>query len=44
MNDVIVDVYGHSMKWEEGVVHEGMGMIAKWIAKDNIIVSTIEDA
>lgn len=44
MNDVIVDVYGHSMKWKEGVVHEGMGMIAKWIAKDNIIVSTIEDA
>lgn len=44
LNDVIVDVYGNSMRWEEGAVHEGMGMIARWVATDNIIVSTIEDA
>lgn len=44
LNDVIVDIYGNSMKWEEGTVHEGMGMIARWIATDNVIVSTIEEA
>lgn len=44
LNDVVVDIYGNSMRWEEGTVHEGMGVIAKWLATDNLIRTTIEEA
>ena len=54
LNDIVIDVYGTNMKWEEGYVHEvrmmrmsdnqGMGMIAKWIATDNLIMTTIQEA
>lgn len=44
LNDVVVDIYGNNMTWAEGSVHEGMGVIAKWIATDNLIHTTIEEA
>ncbi|KAK8794485.1 hypothetical protein WA171_003607 [Blastocystis sp. BT1] len=44
LNDIVIDIYGTNMKWEEGYVHEGMGMIAKWIATDNLIMTTLQEA
>lgn len=53
-NDILIDIYGKAMKWEEGFVHEvfihcflhsqGIGMIAKSIATDPQILSTLEEA
>lgn len=53
-NDILIDIYGKEMKWEEGFVHEvfarcflhsqGIGLIAKSIATDPQILSTIEKA
>lgn len=53
-NDILIDIYGKEMKWEEGFVHEvllhashhsqGIGMIAKSIATDPQILSILEEA
>lgn len=53
-NDILVDIYGKEMKWEEGFVHEvliycvldsqGIGMIAESIATDPQILSVVEEA